>query len=130
MRYITIAGKEMPLAFTMGAWIEIEESFGGLEQLSEAVDTKPASTVCKLIGILMRGGAEQTGAEEKPTDEWVRAHISPGQVREIQPQLLDTITEGLTTQTELGGDEDDGDVVLAELRAKKNRPRKTSRAAK
>ena len=70
---IQVGKRTFPVRFDLGAWMEIDERFGGLDQM-EADKTVKARIAC--LAIFARAGARYCGGEA-PTEEYLTKNLSP-----------------------------------------------------
>lgn len=113
---IQVGKQTFPIRFDLGAWMEIDERFGGLEQMDENRTVK-ARIAC--LAILARAGARYYGGEA-PTEEYLADHLSPKALTLANQQANRAFVLGM--KREMAEDDDeDIDVVAEKLKKKEAR---------
>lgn len=113
---IQVGKRTFPVRFDLGAWMEIDERFGGLDQM-EADKTVKARIAC--LAILARAGAHYCGGEA-PTEEYLTKNLSPKALAQANRQASRAFVAGM--KREMAEDDDeDIDVVAEKLKKKEAR---------
>ena len=105
---IQVGKRTFPVRFDLGAWMEIDERFGGLDQM-EADKTVKARIAC--LAIFARAGARYCGGEA-PTEEYLTKNLSPQASRAFVAGMKREMAED---------DDEDIDVVAEKLKKKEAR---------
>ena len=114
---IQVGKRTFPVRFDLGAWMEIDERFGGLDQM-EADKTVKARIAC--LAIFARAGARYCGGEA-PTEEYLTKNLSPKGLAQANRQASRAFVAGM--KREMAEDDDeDIDVVAEKLKKKKREP--------
>lgn len=112
-------GVTLRMYFDTAAWMELEEEFGSLEKMQEALssDDRPMHINLKLAAITARCGAKHAGEKPDMTWEWLRDNLTPKQARRANTLAKLAVAEGL--KRENMDDEDEAvDVVAEEIQKK------------
>ena len=112
-------GVTLRMYFDTAAWMELEEEFGSLEKMQEALsnDERPMHVNLKLAAITARCGAKHAGEKPEMTWEWLRDNLTPKQARRANTLAKLAVAEGL--KRENMDDEDEAvDVVAEEIQKK------------
>lgn len=112
-------GVTLRMYFDTAAWMELEEEFGSLEKMQEALssDDRPMHINLKLAAITARCGAKHAGEKPDVTWEWLRDNLTPKQARKANTLAKLAVAEGL--KRENMDDEDEAvDVVAEEIQKK------------
>lgn len=112
-------GVTLRMYFDTAAWMELEEEFGSLEKMQEALssDDRPMHINLKLAAITARCGAKHAGGKTDVTWEWLRDNLTPKQARRANTLAKLAVAEGL--KRENMDDEDEAvDVVAEEIQKK------------
>lgn len=112
-------GVTLRMYFDTAAWMELEEEFGSLEKMQEALsnDERPMHINLKLAAITARCGAKHAGEKPDMTWEWLRDNLTPKQARKANTLAKLAVAEGL--KRENMDDEDEAvDVVAEEIQKK------------
>lgn len=113
---IQVGKRTFPIRFDLGAWMEIDERFGGLDQMDEDRTVK-GRIAC--LAILARAGACYHGGEA-PTEEYLSEHLSPKALTLANGQANRAFVMGM--KREMAEDDDeDIDVVAEKLKKKEAR---------
>ena len=113
---IQVGRRTSPIRFDLGAWMEVDERFGSLEQI-EADKTVKARIAC--LAIFARAGARYHGGEA-PTEEYLTQHLGPKGLVQANRQASRAFVAGM--KREMAEDDDeDIDVVAEELKKKEAR---------
>lgn len=113
---IQVGRRTFPIRFDLGAWMEIDERFGSLEQM-EADKTVKARIAC--LAIFARAGARYHGGEA-PTEEYLTQHLGPKGLVQANRQASRAFVAGMKRET-AEDDDEDIDVVAEELKKKEAR---------
>ena len=87
---IQVGKRTFPVRFDLGAWMEIDERFGGLDQM-EADKTVKARIAC--LAIFARAGARYCGGEA-PTEEYLTKNLSPKALAQANRQASRAFVAG------------------------------------
>lgn len=121
---ITIAGKELTLAFDTRAWLDLEKTFGSMDRMYKRFDEDllPMTTGLQLAAITATAGTcDREDKSAKPiTFDWLAKHATPSQARELGVMAKAAVVRGLATTESLFAD-DAVDAGLEENDAKKHR---------
>ena len=112
-------GVTLRMYFDTAAWMELEEEFGSLEKMQEALssDDRPMHINLKLAAITARCGAKHAGEKPDMTWEWLRDNLTPKQARRANTLAKLAVADGL--KRENMDDEDEAvDVVAEEIQKK------------
>lgn len=112
-------GVTLRMYFDTAAWMELEEEFGSLEKMQEALsnDERPMHVNLKLAAITARCGAKHAGEKPEMTWEWLRDNLTPKQARRANTLAKLAVADGL--KRENMDDEDEAvDVVAEEIQKK------------
>ena len=113
---IQVGKQTFPIRFDLGAWMEIDERFGGLDQM-DADKTVKGRIAC--LAIFARAGARYHGGEA-PTEEYLAQHLSPKALAQANRQATRAFVAGM--KREMAEDDDeDIDVAAEELKKKEAR---------
>lgn len=118
-REIKIGKRTFALAFTLGAMEELEKKIENfrLNELQNYV--KSPTGMVDILLALMRQGELLQGRVLDIDRTWLAAHIrpAPARVAAIQVAVLETLSDGLSMETENQEDEEI-DVTLEEIKKK------------
>lgn len=112
-------GVTLRMYFDTAAWMELEEEFGSMEKMQEALsnDERPMHINLKLAAITARCGAKHAGEKPDMTWEWLRDNLTPKQARRANTLAKLAVADGL--KRENMDDEDEAvDVVAEEIQKK------------
>ena len=120
MASITINGKEYPLRFDMYAMEQVEEEFGGIRAMFDAMTGNGAQSVAKTLRILFKilanSARNSLDLPENVTGEEIR-HCS---IQKVSAAISEAVNEGMKSETTGGNEADDEvhDEYLDELESK------------
>lgn len=119
MTHITIDGRDIPLAFTLGAMEQLEQRFGAPFDLKAIVDrVNQPSVLLTLAGILAGEGQALTG-EAAPVDRaWIARHAAAGAIFPMAKACIDEINASMAMETAEEDEDEEVDLVLEELKKK------------
>lgn len=125
---ITLAGRERYLMLTVDAMVRLEEEFGGVKQLIDALEDRGrqgAAVACKAAAILAEGGElarRALGYDPAPlADEAaIMATLQPKEAMGLRMAIPQVISLGFGREVE--PEDDEVDLGLAELNAQKKTP--------
>lgn len=109
-----IKGKDFPMALTLKAMDELDQQYGGIENLPEAFDGKTAMgllSICvDMLIILMKGGRDyqiemEGQAEDVPSKETLACLLMPKDIAEIKTAIFASIKESMNHEVELEPDQ-------------------------
>ena len=117
---VKIGGRDFPLAFTLKTLIGMEQTIEGFDfsKIVEQVQ-KPAGML-NVLYLLAETGAE---LEEKTLEvdrDWMalRIPVNMNRLSKIQVEIMDTLTDGMSMETEDDEDDKEVDVVLDDIKKK------------
>lgn len=117
---MSVGEKTLTFRYDVQALCEIEEDHGTLDALLDKMSGKdrPTQAQLYLIACTVNAGARFRGEAEGATPEWLRAHLSPGQLTKARVMAQAAVMVGMHRENAL---DDDGDVdeTLEEIRKKK-----------
>lgn len=122
MVHIKLGGRKLALDFTLAAMDEMEAALGKPVELDNLKENVVDELRChrKLIGItiaLARQGAIAEGTELDIDEAWLSRKLKPARLVQLQAEVLQALTEGMTMETETGDNPDEEvDVVLEEIK--------------
>lgn len=121
MTYFNVGGRELALAFTMGALADMEETFGERCKLTwEGINAlfEKRRDVLRMMAIMANQGEQIEGRAGDVTEAWLGQTLKPVQFVAVQKALLDAITEGMRMESDAGDPDEEVDVVLEEIKKK------------
>lgn len=115
-----IASRELTMRFDLQAWIDVEETFGSLEALFDALETgkKAMITQLELAAITANAGERYAGREPDISAEWLKKNLSPKQAQKISLMAKAAIIRGMKRENADDDDEEPVDVVAEEIQKK------------
>lgn len=120
---IKAGGRELALLFNVEAMDEIETLLGAAidltnlqEQIIDRIRDRHA--LVKVVYALAREGELAAGREADFDETWLKRNLKPGQQLRLYASAIEAITEGLRMETSEGSEDEEVDVVLAELKKK------------
>lgn len=120
---IKAGGRELALLFNVEAMDEIETLLGAAidltnlqEQIIDRIRDRHA--LVKVVYALAREGELAAGREADFDEAWLKRNLKPGQQLRLYASAIEAITEGLRMETNEGSEDEEVDVVLAELKKK------------
>lgn len=118
MHTIKIAGREIPLRYTMRELADMEEQIGTMDGFRDLIlkGKRRIRNIASAIRIMGNSGLAQ---EEKPadlTDDWILDHLRPQELRACQIAVLAAFTDGWAMETEQDKVHDE---TLEEIQRKK-----------
>lgn len=122
MTRFKMGGRELALAFTIGAMDRLEERLGEpieLESIKETIvaQLKDRHKLVTILAILSAEGAALDGGEA--VDEaWLKQHVRPGMLPRAQMAVLEAVADGLRMESGEGDEDEEVDAVLEELKKK------------
>ena len=122
MTKFKMGGRELALAFTIGAMDALEEKLGEpveLESIKETVvaQLKDRRKLVTILAILSTEGAALNG-EEAVDETWLKQHVRPGMLPSAQMAGLEAVADGLRMESVEGDGNEEVDAVLEELKKK------------
>lgn len=120
MAKVTIKGKEYGLRFDLYAMEQIEEAFGSVKNVFDALkEGKQLKTTRTLFRILANSYLSFNGQEEIVTGDEIK-HAGIDMIREVSEAVQQAIAEGSLSETTGGNEADDEvhDVYLEEIERK------------
>lgn len=118
MYIITVAGREIPLRYTMVELADMEEEIGTMDNFKELIlkGRRRLRNMASAIRIMGNGGLAHEGQPADLTDEWLLANLDPGKLKSYQIAILAAFTSGWKMETQ---EETVRDLVLEEIERKK-----------
>lgn len=120
---IKAGGRELALLFNVEAMDEIETLLGAAidltnlqEQIIDRIRDRHA--LVKVVYALAREGELAAGRDADFDEAWLKRNLKPGQQLRLYASAIEAITEGLRMETNEGSEDEEVDVVLAELKKK------------
>lgn len=115
---LQIAGREIPLRFSMRELADIEEAIGTADKLKELIlqGRRRLRNLVSTIRIMGNSGLRHAGQPEDLTDEWLLDHMDPAMITGYQIAVLGAFTDGFHMETE---EDTVRDPVLEEIEKKK-----------
>lgn len=122
MTTFKMGGRELALAFTIGAMDALEEKLGEpveLENIKETVvaQLKDRRKLVKILAILSAEGAALTDGEPA-SEAWIKQHLRPGMLPRAQMAVLEAVADGLRMELGEGDEGEEVDAVLEEIKKK------------
>lgn len=122
MMRFKVGGRELALAFTLGAMDKIEQRLGVSVELGNVKETVVEQTqdrkkLVALLAILIDEGEAAEG-REGVGETWIAAHLKPGQLPKAQIAILGAVAEGMSMESADGDGNEEIDLVLEELKKK------------
>lgn len=122
---IALAGRERHLAFTVEAMFQLEERFGGVQELIEAVSANSREgfqAACQAASVLAEQGElarRHMGYDSAPipSAEEIAATTAPSGITALKMAVTSAVTLGFGREIE--PDSDEVDIGLAELNEQK-----------
>ena len=121
---IKIGDREIPLAFTMEEFIEIEETIGYMGEVRELLikGKNRLRNLVSAIRILGNSGLKEAGKEPDLTDEWLKKNMDPHAVMTYQLAVLACMAQDSESEAQTEESENkERDLVLEEIEQKKGR---------
>lgn len=120
---IRVGGRELALLFTVDAMDELEEILGVGIDLTNIHDTvikriQDRHDLVHVLYVLARQGEYAQGREPDFDETWLKRNIRPSRQIAIHVAVINAITAGLTMETGEGGEDEEVDVVLEEIKKK------------
>ena len=116
-------GRELALAFTLGAMDEIERRTGDKIDLQNVKDTvvesvKDRKKLVTVLAVLAAEGEAIEGRLYDGGEAWLNRHMRPGLLPKAQIAVLEAVTEGMSMESAEGDENEEIDLVLEELKKK------------
>ena len=117
---MTAAGRELTMYFDNQAWLDIEDEFGTIGKMHEAIegDDHPMRAMMRVAVVTANAGLRHAGKEPDITLDWMAKNLSPKQQRRANTLAKLAIAEGMKRETVEDEDEGDIDLVARELQKK------------
>ena len=120
---IKMGGREFALLFNVEAMDELEKVVGGpldLTNLQQELFAKLTDrhVLTEAAYILAMAGERARGRAADVDLAWFKSRLKPGAQMRLYTKVIEALTDGLVMETSEGSDEDEVDVVLAELKKK------------
>lgn len=118
-----MGGREFALLFNVEAMDELERVVGGpldLTNLQQELFAKLTDRhiLTETAYILAMAGERARGRAADVDLAWFKSRLKPGAQMRLYTKVIEALTDGLVMETSEGSDEDEVDVVLAELKKK------------
>ena len=120
MASFEIKGKVYPLKFDMYAMEQIEDEFGGVKAMYEAMRGENGKSVAKAMKVIFRILANSARNERDLPESITGDEVVHCNVNRLSAAIAEAITEGMKSETTGGNEADDEvhDEYLEELEAK------------
>jgi hypothetical protein len=120
MASFTIKGKTYPLKFDMYAMEQIEEEFGGVREMYEAMRGENGKSVAKAMKSIFRILANSARNEMDLPENITGDEVAHCNIHQLSGAIAEAITAGMKSETTGGNEADDQvhDEYLEELEAK------------
>ena len=117
---MTAAGRELTMYFDNQAWLDMEDEFGTIGKMYEAIDgdDHPMRAMMRAAVVTANAGLRHAGKEPDITLDWMAKNLSPKQQRKANTLAKLAIAEGMKRETVEDEDEGDIDLVARELQKK------------
>lgn len=117
---MTAAGRELTMYFDNQAWLDMEDEFGTIGKMYEAIDgdDRPMRAMIRAAVVTANAGLRHAGKEQDITFDWMVENLSPSQQRKANTLAKLAIAEGMKRETVEDEDEGDIDLVARELQKK------------
>lgn len=119
----SVGGRELALAFTLGAMDKIEERLGqpvDINNVKESVveQTTDRKKLVEMLTILAEEGEAIMGSDDGVDKSWIMSHLRPGMLPRAQIAILGAVAEGMSMESADGDEDKEIDVVLEEIKKK------------
>lgn len=119
----SVGGRELALAFTLGAMDKIEERLGqpvDINNVKESVveQTTDRKKLVEMLTILAEEGEAIIGRDDGVDKSWIMSHLRPGMLPRAQIAILGAVAEGMSMESADGDEDKEIDVVLEEIKKK------------
>lgn len=115
---LEIAGREIPLRYTMRELADMEEAIGTMDNFRDLMlkGSHRLRNMAAAIRIMGNSGLNKAGETADLTDDWLLDHMDPGKLKGYQIAVLGAFTDGFRMETE---EDQERDLVLEEIERKK-----------
>ena len=115
---LQIAGREIPLRYTMRELADMEEAIGTMDNFRDLMlkGSHRLRNMAAAIRIMGNSGLNKAGETADLTDDWLLDHMDPGKLKSYQIAVLRAFTDGFRMETE---EDQERDLVLEEIERKK-----------
>lgn len=115
---VTIAGREIPLRYTMRELADMEEAIGTMDNFRELIlkGKRRIRNLAAAIRIMGNSGLKKDGKKDDLTENWLLDYMDPSQIKTYQIAVLGAFTDGFQMETEA---QRERDLVLEEIERKK-----------
>ena len=115
---LQIAGREIPLRYTMRELADMEEAIGTMDNFRDLMlkGSHRLRNIVVAIRIMGNSGLNKAGETADLTDDWLLDHMDPGKLKGYQIAVLGAFTDGFRMETE---EDQERDLVLEEIERKK-----------
>lgn len=119
----SVGGRELALAFTLGAMDKIEARLGqpvDINNVKESVveQTTDRKKLVEMLTILAEEGEAIIGRDDGVDKSWIMSHLRPGMLPRAQIAILGAVAEGMSMESADGDEDKEIDVVLEEIKKK------------
>ena len=116
---VEIAGRKIPLRYTMRELADMEEAIGTMDTFRDLIlkGTHRIRNMAAAIRVMGNAALKKEGKKEVLTDEWLLDHMDPRQIKAYQIAVLGAFTDGFQMENE---NRQERDLVLEELERKKD----------
>ena len=115
---VKIAGREIPLRYTMRELADMEEAIGTMDNFKELIlkGKRRIRNLAAAIRIMGNSGLKKDGKKDDLTEDWLLDRMDPNQIKTYQITVLGAFTDGFQMETE---EQRERDLVLEEIERKK-----------
>lgn len=116
---LQIAGREIPLRYTMRELADMEEAIGTMDNFRDLMlkGSHRLRNMAAAIRIMGNSGLNKAGETADLTDDWLLDHMDPGKLKGYQIAVLGAFTDGFRMETE---EDQERDLVLEDIERKKD----------
>ena len=117
---LQIAGREIPLRYTMRELADMEEAIGTMDNFRDLMlkGSHRLRNMAAAIRIMGNSGLNKAGETADLTDDWLLDHMDPGKLKGYQIAVLGAVADGMRMESAEGDEDEEVDVVLEELKKK------------
>lgn len=127
-REIKIRNKTFKLVFNVAALLKVNEKYGGIKGLADALENSLGEATDDFIwimalmaeqGIALKNFEEGTN-EKGPTPEQIKLLMKPKELWGQRDTIFEAINDGMSNESSSGDETEEVDEVLEEVLASKN----------
>lgn len=120
---VKIAKREFPLVFTLGAMERMEKAIPGFNLTEIDKILQSTSGLLDVLFALAQNGAVAEGRQLDVDRDWFGAHTPVSQTRivSIYKEIVDTLVDGMSMESDVEDEDREVDVVLQELKKKEEK---------